>query len=164
MRFYFDTSALLKRAIAEAQSAELDEFFNWAIGRGDSCVTSKLGRLEMARVLRRHGDTDTDRNIRLALSDVNLYPIDDEVIDQAEALVSNTLLSLDAIHLATVITRQADAMVTYDERLRQAAFEAGIPVIQPGGTLSGDLPPGWAWIESVIPMDEIPMDDLPADF
>jgi predicted nucleic acid-binding protein len=43
------------------------------------------------------------------------------------------LRSLDAIHLATarVLVPELDGLVTYDERLRKAATDAGLPVISP---------------------------------
>jgi predicted nucleic acid-binding protein len=45
-----------------------------------------------------------------------------------------TLRTLDAIHVATALSLGADVsqLATYDDRLAQAAVEAGIDVIAPG--------------------------------
>jgi predicted nucleic acid-binding protein len=44
------------------------------------------------------------------------------------------LRTLDAIHLATVLTLGDDLLhlVTYDERLAHAGVEAGVAVVAPG--------------------------------
>ena len=157
MRLYFDSSALLKRVLSEQQSLAMKDFMSWAAQRGDACVTSQLGRIETARTLRRSLDDDTAaRKTGRALRRVDLYPIDSTVVAQAETVGASTLRALDAIHLATALVCGADAIVTYDERLRWAAFEAGLLVIQPGGSSSEELPPGWACMDGVVPMDDLP--------
>ena len=157
MRLYFDSSALLKRVFSEKQSSAIKEFVSWATKRGDTCFTSQLGRIETVRALRRDLEADAvTRKADRALRHVDLYPMDSTVAKQAEIVGTDTLRALDAIHLATALVCRANAVVTYDERLRWAAFEAGLLVIQPGGPSSGDLPPGWAWMDGVVPMDDGP--------
>ena len=154
MRFYFDSSALLKLALAESQSAAMKEFVAQAISQKATCLTSQLGRIETVRALRRRFGPDQvslDQALHLALDAVSLYPLDATVTAQAETVGGDTLRSLDAIHLATALVCRADALVTYDERLRWAAFDVNIPIVQPGGGVT-ELPDGWEWLPgSVMP-------------
>jgi predicted nucleic acid-binding protein len=49
----------------------------------------------------------------------------------AARIASPTLRSLDAIHLATAVHVQPDAVLTYDERLAGAAEAQGLAVLAP---------------------------------
>ncbi len=154
MRFYFDTSALVKRATKEKESEAMREFFSWIVDRGDNCVTSKLGRIELARVVRRqlsNNRSEVNSVMRKALDNVSLYPINDAVATLAEEVGQPPLRSLDALHLATALTCGANAVVTYDERMRRAAFDEGILVIQPGGQIR--LPDSWGWVPGSAALD-----------
>lgn len=50
----------------------------------------------------------------------------------ALALASETVKTLDAIHLATAVSVAPDAMLVYDRRLARAARDAGLRVEAPG--------------------------------
>jgi predicted nucleic acid-binding protein len=62
---------------------------------------------------------------------VQLIPISDAVLAQAEAIVPH-IRSLDAIHLASLIHTGIDATVaTHDETMARVAELLGYPVIDP---------------------------------
>jgi predicted nucleic acid-binding protein len=60
--------------------------------------------------------------------------LDDAVLDVAVSLAPSRLRTLDALHLATALTvkEEIGAFFAYDERLREAAADHGLPVA-PGG-------------------------------
>jgi predicted nucleic acid-binding protein len=60
--------------------------------------------------------------------------IDEEVVDAAMNEPDRMLRSLDAIHLATarLFAPELDALVSYDNRLVQAAADAGLATLSPG--------------------------------
>jgi predicted nucleic acid-binding protein len=55
------------------------------------------------------------------------------IADRASGISPAAVRTLDAIHVATALAlgRTLDAFVTYDERLAEAAREAGLPVVMP---------------------------------
>jgi uncharacterized protein len=98
----------------------------------DGYVSSALLGVEAIRACGRYGERYA-RQARDWLLDVALVPLDDSLLDQASALGPTGLRSLDAIHLATALSIRDDvgAFFTYDQRLRQAAAEHGLPVAEP---------------------------------
>jgi len=71
---------------------------------------------------------------REVLEGVALVPLDDAILRGAGDLSPAGLRTLDAIHLATALSLAEDVttLVTYDERLAEAAAAAGIAVTAPG--------------------------------
>jgi predicted nucleic acid-binding protein len=70
---------------------------------------------------------------RDVLESFDLVPISDGVLTVAAALEPVRLRALDAIHLASALSIAAglDSLVTYDERLAEAARLAGLRVEAP---------------------------------
>lgn len=64
-----------------------------------------------------------------------LTPIDRHIMDLAGLVAPKTLRTLDALHLATALTL-GFPLVACDQRLIQAAREAGLTVYSPGITTS----------------------------
>ena len=62
-----------------------------------------------------------------------LLPIGDAILDEATRLAPTGLRSLDAIHLATALSIRDDlgVLLTYDQRLGDAAAERGLTVASP---------------------------------
>lgn len=58
-----------------------------------------------------------------------------EIVSLASEVAPTSLRSLDALHLTSALRTRCD-MVAYDQRLIQAATEAGITVYSPGMTTS----------------------------
>lgn len=125
---YVDSSALVKLAVREPESAALRRY----LARHRPLVSSALARTEVMRALLPLGP-DAVRGGRDVLARVDLLRINDRVLDAAGLLVPSDLRSLDAIHLASADVLGSDlrAFVTYDERLAAAAAGRGLRVIQP---------------------------------
>jgi predicted nucleic acid-binding protein len=125
---YLDSSAIVKLAVAEPESAALRRHLR----RRRPLVSSALARTEVLRALLPAGAAAVASG-RSALADIDLARINDRVLNAAGALLPNELRSLDAIHLATAlqlgeVVRQ---VVTYDERMADAARALGLRTASP---------------------------------
>ncbi|HEX5015000.1 MAG TPA: type II toxin-antitoxin system VapC family toxin [Candidatus Limnocylindrales bacterium] len=125
---YVDSSALVKLAVLEPESAALRRY----LARHRPLVSSALARTEVVRALLPLGP-DAVRRGREVLARVDLLRINDRVLDAAGLLVPPELRSLDAIHLASAgqFGSELRAFVTYDERLAAAAAGRGLRVVRP---------------------------------
>lgn len=135
VRVYLDSSALLKRVIAEAESGALTARIRHLADDDVTLLTSTLAWVEVSRALRWSplpSPADAARLADIALSGVATAPLDDEVVALARRLLPPTLRTLDALHLATAMLLDADLMLVYDQRLASAAREAGFLVEAPG--------------------------------
>ncbi len=114
---YLDSSALVKLAVREPESAALVRFL-----RGKTeLVSSALARTEVARALLPLGAAASARG-REVLDRVELVRVNDRVLALAGTLLPLELRSLDAIHLATAeLVGRVRVIVTYDERMAAAA-------------------------------------------
>jgi hypothetical protein len=124
---YVDSSALVKLAVREPESAALRRY----LARRRPLVSSALARTEVVRALLPLGP-DAIRRGRDVLARLDLLRINDRLLDAA-GLAPADLRSLDAIHLASAEQFGSDlrAFVTYDERLATAARDRGFRVIRP---------------------------------
>lgn len=141
---YLDSCALAKLVREEAESEALRGFLD---ERHDvEHVTSELARTELVRVVRRANhdpqghllvsgeafarQLDDASNVLVSVSQL---VVDTEILDQAGALESPFVRSLDAIHLASTARLGAaiTEFVTYDKGLRRAAEELGMTVVAP---------------------------------
>ncbi|GIG36328.1 type II toxin-antitoxin system VapC family toxin [Cellulomonas pakistanensis] len=126
--YYYDTSALAKLVVAEAESAALRAVMLEAVN-----VSSDLARTELVRAVRR---AVPDR-VPLAhdvLTALDLVALTPEVMDAAGRLGPDALRSPDAVHVAAALTLgdELDALVTYDDRMAEAATRTGLHVLAPG--------------------------------
>ena len=135
MLIYADSSALLKRVLAEAESTAIDAVTRTAVQAGHVIASSSLAWIEVSRALRSRLDTVDPRLIaRLsdnALSGVQEAPITPEVTGVARRIGPPTLRSLDAIHLATATLLEADEVWAYDRRMLDAADGLGLVTVSP---------------------------------
>jgi hypothetical protein len=130
---YLDTSAVVKLFKEEPESVALDR---WLAGRGSALVlTSDLTRCELRRALE-------DAKVGLAsrqeaeewLADCALIRLSRDLCDRAGMLAPGVRLrSLDALHTAAALSlgQALAAFVAYDQRLIDAAKQAGLPVSSP---------------------------------
>ena len=127
---YLDSSAFVKVVVEEAESAALRAFLAGSSGRR---VSSALLRTEALRAVL-HVGPDALANVREGLRRVDLVAIDDRILDSAGILEPRVLRTLDAIHLATALAigDDLDAVVTYDERMLEAARLLGLVTATPG--------------------------------
>jgi predicted nucleic acid-binding protein len=125
---YLDSSALVKLAVREPESAALRRYLRNRRLR----VSSALARAEVTRALLDKGES-AQKAGRLVLANVDLIRVDNRVLDLAGGLLPFELRTLDAIHLATVQRLGADLgrLCTYDNRMREAAEDLGMAVIAP---------------------------------
>jgi predicted nucleic acid-binding protein len=125
---YLDSSALVKLAIAEPESAALRR----TLRRQPLRVCSALARTEVARALLPFGDDALARG-EAVLRRIEVVRINDRVLRLAGRLQPPALRSLDAIHLATAQLLDDDLkwVVTYDERMTESARLLGMTVRTP---------------------------------
>jgi predicted nucleic acid-binding protein len=125
---YLDSSAIVKLAVAEKESAALRRYLR----RRAPLVVSALARIEVARSLLPLGSPAIQRGHDV-LARLELIRITDRILLEAGSLMPAELRSLDAIHLATM--RQLGAslrrLVTYDTRMSAAARDLGITAVAP---------------------------------
>jgi predicted nucleic acid-binding protein len=125
---YLDSSAIVKLAVTEKESAALRKYLR----RRAPLVVSALARTEVARALLPLGPTAVQRGHNV-LTTLELIRVSDRILLEAGALLPAELRSLDAIHLATM--RQLGAsllrLVTYDSRMSAAASALGIASVAP---------------------------------
>ena len=126
---YLDTSAFVKFVVEEPESGALHDFLAGERGR---YISSSLLRTESLRAAVRHGP-DALGLAREGLRRVDLVAIDDRILDSAGLLHPGRLRSLDAIHVATAtaIGDDLNVIVTYDERMIEAASLLGLPTATP---------------------------------
>jgi hypothetical protein len=127
---YLDTSALVKLVVAEPETTALR---SWLRAADRQPVASDLARTELLRAVRRIAPKRVLR-ARAVLDSITLTEITASLFEEAGRLEPPSLHSLDALHLAAALDLGDDleGLVTYDERLAEAAALNGIPVTAPG--------------------------------
>lgn len=129
MAIYADTSALVKLVVAEAETAALRE---WIAAEKPVLVSSDLARAELQRAVRR-GAPDRAVQAKTLLDSIMLMTLSSAVYDSAGRLDPAMLRTLDAVHVAAALELGDDleGLITYDDRLAEAARLHGIRVIIP---------------------------------
>jgi uncharacterized protein len=125
---YLDSSAIVKLAVAEPESAALRQYLR----RRRPLVTSALARTEVARALLPLGPAAVLRGLE-ALGRLDLIRVSDRILADAGTMMPAELRSLDAIHLATMqqLGATLGRVVTYDDRMSAAAAAMGRSVVAP---------------------------------
>ncbi len=128
MATYLDSSAIVKLAVREPESAALRRYLQ----SKRPLVSSALARTEVLRALLPAGAEAVARG-RSVLQRLDLVRVNDRILSAAGILNPLDLRSLDAIHLATALQlgHELRALVTYDERMATAAKEMGYRIVQP---------------------------------
>jgi uncharacterized protein len=125
---YLDSSAIVKLAVLEPESAALRRY----LSRRRPLISSALARTEVTRALLPLG-SDTVRRGHDVLTRIDLMRVSDCLLSVAGGLLPVELRSLDAIHLATALELGSDLahLVTYDERMTNAARALKLAVTAP---------------------------------
>jgi uncharacterized protein len=125
---YLDSSALVKLAVREPESAALRRYLR----RRRPLIASALARTEVTRALSWLGP-EAVRRRHDVLARVALVRINDRGLDAAGVMPPIEVRSLDAIHLATAQQLGADLarIVTYDDPMAAAAYQLGLTVARP---------------------------------
>ncbi|MGO9320765.1 MAG: type II toxin-antitoxin system VapC family toxin [Solirubrobacteraceae bacterium] len=125
---YVDTSVFGRVILEEPDKSAIKR----DLAKFDRSVASRLLRVELRRVARREDALEEADRI---LNDVQLIPLDEDVLTAAETISPTTVGTLDAIHLATAVrlsrAGELDAIMTYDKRLADGAREHGLTVLSP---------------------------------
>jgi len=129
--WYLDSSAIVKFAVLESESVAVAA---WRAGLGadDLLMTCELAVAEVLRAVRR---VDGDEELALAhLDALDQLVVDRDLLLAAGRLGAGGLRTLDAIHLAAAQAAGADlsGLVTYDDRMADAAKNLGLPTLAPG--------------------------------
>jgi uncharacterized protein len=130
---YLDSSALVKLAVREPETAALEaELMRWPL-----CATSSITTIEVSRATARAREQRRGvlppRDVAALLSTAVEMVLTDRVRRTASTLAPAALRTLDAIHLASAIAlgRDLAAVVTYDVRMQQAAETYELRVLVP---------------------------------
>ena len=127
---YIDSSAVLKLAIQERETAALEAY----VAGCEGLVSSRLAVLECRRATKRVSHARVLQTIDDVLDAIYLLDVTPAILEDAATAEPPLLRSLDAIHLATALSI-GDAQVeviTYDQRFAEAARASGLTVVQPG--------------------------------
>lgn len=142
-RAYFDTSAIVKRYVAEPDSPRAR-----ALMRRHRVLSSVLTSLEaLSAFVRRHAAGDlSDRDFVAIVSRLDadrrmweLVEVTPLVLDRAESLIrTEGLRTLDAIHVGSALVFESGAgarlpFITADDRQRAAAVRARLEVVWVAG-------------------------------
>ena len=139
MRYFFDTSALVKRYIQESGSILIDRTFDEA----NEILVSAVTRIETISAFRRlmgeKNISEADyKKVKSELDkdfeDFTILPVSQKTLNKAYQIVdTEDLRTLDAIQLATVIlaSKNIDQLVVADQRLLSAAENNNIDILDP---------------------------------
>ena len=124
-----DTSAFVKLVVAEPETEALRA---WLTADDRDPVACDLVRTELLRAVRRVAP-DRVVDARAVLDVVTLIEVSTAIFETAARVDPTTLRSLDALHVAAALDLGDDlvGLVTYDERLADAAALNGISVVSP---------------------------------
>jgi predicted nucleic acid-binding protein len=126
---YLDTSALVKLVVAERES---DALRSWLAEAPREPVACDLVRTELLRSVRR-ADPSLMVPARQVLDALTLVEVATSTFEAAARLDPSILRTLDALHVAAALDLGDDleGLVTYDDRLAEAARLNGIAVFAP---------------------------------
>ncbi len=128
---YLDSSALVKLAMSEPESAALA---SWLAERSDQpLVSSAVHRAEVPRAVWQAEPGALPRSYKV-IKRIAKVALSAAVLDDSATLPPQSLTAAQAIHLASALAVKRDltAFVAYDESLLAAARDAGLPVASPG--------------------------------
>jgi uncharacterized protein len=127
---YLDSSALVKLAVTERETAALSAWL--AASPNLVRVSSSVIRVEVPRAVWRADPGALPQSYSLVRRIKEIW-LSSGVLARAAGMRPLGLSSLDAIHLASAVTirRDLSAFVSYDPRLVAAASQAGLPVLSP---------------------------------
>ena len=127
---YIDSSALVKLVVREPETSALEA----DLADRPGLITSHLAVLECRRAARRSKAARLLHTFDAVVEALYLLDITPALLDHAARADPATLRALDAIHLATALSLDEPdlELITYDDRLAEAARASGLTVVQPG--------------------------------
>lgn len=132
---YLDASALVKLIAKEPESPALTAYVGGASMASSELVLAEVPRaIRRLRTGRRRGEQEgLAREMERVLRQLAFVPLTRKVVTDAGRYPEAFLRTLDAVHLASAITIEAElgTFVSYDERQIEAARHAGLGVAFP---------------------------------
>ena len=127
---YLDSSAVAKLFLPEPERSALEG----ALLERRGLLTSRLSLTECGRIVTRLGREVTDRFIEDVFGPFVLIDLSSDILRAAGGLQPSGLRSLDAIHVASALSLGDPSLeiITYDQRMAEAARAHGLTVVQPG--------------------------------
>jgi uncharacterized protein len=134
MRVFFDTSAFVKRYIAESGTDAVLDWCQRATEIGLSAIAVPELISAFCRLQREHKITDKQyQQLKTALlSDVEDIAIGDltprVLLHTMNSLENNVLRAMDAIHIGSAMALECDVFISADQRQLDAAKQVGLSV------------------------------------
>ena len=103
------------------------------LGQRDGLVMSRLGAVECRRAGARAAKKRVLQALDEVLEAVYLMEVSPAILERAAEIAPPLVRSLDAIHIATALSIDDPdlELITYDERMADAAPTNGLRVVQP---------------------------------
>ncbi len=136
MRIFFDSSAFAKRYIEEPGSDQVEDLCAQAtlLGVSSIClpeIISGLCRLSRDSILTKNQYEVTKESLLKDFEDIMVCNITPAVIGQTiHILETNTLRTLDALHIGCALEWKAEVFVSSDLRQISAAKKSGLKVVK----------------------------------
>lgn len=125
-----DTSALAKLLVEERESPDLRTELSSRSNSGEEFAISTLAVIELRRLAIRFG-IEPER-VEPVVGPFRVLRLTEGILQLAGRIPYRQLGTLDAVHVATALVAEAQAVLTYDDRQAEAARAEGLRVIQPG--------------------------------
>lgn len=127
---YLDASAVVKLLIHEPETPALHA----DIVHRPGLLASTLSILEARRAVARRSSAERIASLKEIVEALVLVEMGQQIVEAASTVPPPPLRSLDAIHVATALSLGDPALevITYDQRLADAARANGLTVVQPG--------------------------------
>ena len=134
MRVFFDTSAFVKRYIAESGTDAVLEWCQRASEIGLSAIAvpeliSAFCRLQREKKITREQYQQLKSHLFADIEDIAIGDLTPIVLSYSvNSLENNTLRAMDAIHIGSAIALECDTFISADQRQLEAAVKAGLIV------------------------------------
>lgn len=126
---HLDTSALAKLLVQEPESDALRAHLTTGGEAVTQFAISTIATVELRRLAIRLG-LEAAR-VEPVLRPFHVLRLTEGILALAGRLSSPHLGTLDAIHVATALTAEADTLLTYDSRQAAAAAVEGLTILSP---------------------------------
>jgi predicted nucleic acid-binding protein len=126
---YLETSAAVKLLKDEPDSDAIKRYLNGLVANDDGIASSTLLETELRRAGVRQGIAQS--TVTAVLDRIDMFDLSRSTFTQAGVLSGQYLRSLDALHVTAALRINADVMISYDERQKDAAEAAGLRVHSP---------------------------------
>lgn len=132
MKTFFDSSSFAKRFVEEPGSQEVDDICQETsmLGLSVIClpeIISALNRRLREKCLTHQDYLKAKHRLVEDIKDSQIINLIPTVIDKSVVLLeSNTLRSMDALHIACALEWQAETFVSSDKKQVKAAKKAGL--------------------------------------